>query len=75
MDTTLHSKTNAQFWLAESNVYLQDNEELIARLSLYNNFLAILKLHRLQGVSHCQTFPLIQRLYPGATLSLNTAFI
>lgn len=54
--------------IAEGGVYLQDYEELIAGLSLHYNFLAILKLHRLQGVSHRQTLPLIQRLCSGATL-------
>lgn len=51
--------------LAECGVYLQDYEKLIARLSLHHNFLAILKLHRLQSVSHRQTLPLIQRLCSG----------
>lgn len=49
-------------------MYLQDDEELVARLSLHHYFLAILKLHRLQGISHCQTLPLVQRLCSGATL-------
>lgn len=49
-------------------MYLQDDEELVTRLSLHHYFLAVLKLYRLQGISHCQALPLVQRLCSGATL-------
>lgn len=52
---------------AEGGAYLQDDEELVAGLSLHYDFLAVLKLYRLQGVGHRQTLPLIQRLCSGAT--------
>ena len=42
--------------------YLQDDEELIPWLSLHHDLLPVLKLHRLQGVGHCQALPFVQRL-------------
>lgn len=42
--------------------YLQDDEELVSRLSLHHDLLSILKLDRFQGVGDCQTLPLVERL-------------
>lgn len=41
---------------------LEDNEELVARLSLHHYFLSVFKLHRLQGICDGQTLPFLQGL-------------
>ena len=41
---------------------LQNNEEVVSRFPLLHNLLPILKLHRLQSVSHGQPFPLVKVL-------------
>lgn len=42
--------------------HLCDDVEIIPRLPLHNDFLSIFKLHRLQGISYSEAFPLLQRL-------------
>lgn len=67
--TTVRTVTCCGGETSVRGAYLQDDIELAARLPLHHDLLAIFKLHCLQGISHGETLPLVQRFCLGTLLS------